>query len=213
MEASKICDLLAPFLGSIRLTSFQIGQISTYLDLLVKWNAKTNLTAIRDPEEIVRRHFGESLFAAAKLYPDDPSAKETLIDFGSGAGFPGIPTKIYVPELHVILIESQNKKATFLREVIRSLGLKEIQVHLGRAEQSALSARTVIMRAVEKFEQSLPVAASLVEDRGRLAVLIGAGQVEKTKSLVPSVQWGESVRIPGSEQRVLLVGKKDAELN
>ena len=190
-----------------------MGQISTYLDLLIKWNAKTNLTAIRDPEEIVRRHFGESLFAATKLYPDEGSAEETLIDFGSGAGFPGIPTKIYAPELHVILIESQNKKATFLREVIRSLGLKEIQVHLGRAEQSALSARTVIMRAVEKFEQSLPVAASLVEDRGRLAVLIGAGQVEKTKSLVPSVQWGESVRIPGSEQRALLVGKKDAELN
>src|SRR5437868_6393680 len=97
----------------------------------------------------------------------------------------------------------------FLREVIRNLGLKEIQVHMGRAEQSAFTAKTVIMRAVENFEQSLPVAASLVEQRGRLAVLIGGGQVEKTKSLVPSVQWGESVRIPGSEQRVLLVGKKD----
>jgi len=85
-----------------------VGQISTYLDLLIKWNAKTNLTAIRDPEEIVRRHFGESLFAASKLYPDDPSAEETLIDFGSGAGFPGVPIKIHAPELHVILIESQN---------------------------------------------------------------------------------------------------------
>ena len=215
MDVERIAELVAPYLTSEQLAApaaldaQKIRQIAAYLDLLLRWNARVNLTAVREPEEIIRRHFGESLFAAKHLYSSEPCAKETLIDFGSGAGFPGIPTKIYVPELHVILIESQNKKATFLREVIRSLGLKEIQVHLGRAEQSALSARTVIMRAVEKFEQSLPVAASLVEDRGRLAVLIGAGQVEKTKSLVPSVQWGEAVRIPGSEQEVLLVGKKN----
>jgi 16S rRNA (guanine527-N7)-methyltransferase len=193
-------------MGSIRLTASQIEQISTYLALLVKWNARTNLTAIRDPEEMVRRHFGESLFAAGKLYPSFAGAEETLIDFGSGAGFPGIPIRICVPELHVILIESHNKKATFLREVIRTLGLKEIQVHMGRAEDSGLTAKTVTMRAVEKFEQSLPVAASLVEDDGRLALLIGAGQVGKAKSLVPSMQWDEPVKIPGSEQRVLLIG-------
>ena len=208
MEASRICDLLASFLGSVRLTSSQIEQISIYLDLLLRWNAKTNLTAIRDPEEMVRRHFGESLFAATHLYSGEPSGQERLIDFGSGAGFPGIPIKIYASELHVTLIESQNKKATFLREVIRALGLKDIQVHAGRAEGSGLVAKTVTMRAVEKFEQSLPMAVSLLDQNGRLALLIGAGQVEKARSLVPSLQWSELVRIPGSAERVLFVGEK-----
>jgi hypothetical protein len=62
---------------------------------------------------------------------------------------------------------------------------------------------------VEKFEQSLPVAASLVEDGGRLALLVGAGQAEKPKSLIPLMEWDEPLKIPGSEQRVLLIGNKD----
>ena len=209
MEASRICDLLSLFLGSVRLTPSQIEQISTYLDLLLKWNAKTNLTAIRNPEEIVRRHFGESLFAASALYPTAEGPGETLIDFGSGAGFPGIPIKILVPSLQMTLLESQNKKATFLREVIRTLKLKQIQVHMGRAEQSGTTAKTVTMRAVEKFEESVPVAASLVEPGGRLAMLIGAAQAEKARLLAPSIDWGEVIKIPGSEQRVLLVGRKE----
>jgi len=209
LEKARILDLLSPFLGELRLADVQREQISNYLDLLLKWNSKTNLTAIRDPEEIMRRHFGESLFVGRMLYPNAESSAETLIDFGSGAGFPGIPIKILVPALPVTLIESQSKKATFLREVTRSLGLKEIQVHVGRAEESGLKAKTVTMRAVEKFDQSLPVAASIVEPGGRLALLIGAAQAEKAKSLAPLIPWSEAVRIPGSEQRVLLVGNKN----
>jgi 16S rRNA (guanine527-N7)-methyltransferase len=209
LEKSRISHLLSRFIGELRLTEVQLDQISDHLDLLLKWNSRTNLTAIRDPEEIVRRHFGESLFAGRMLYPHAESSDETLIDFGSGAGFPGIPIKILVPTLRVTLIESQNKKATFLREVIRALGLKEIQVHLGRAEQSGLTANTVTMRAVEKFEESLPVAASMVEPGGRLALLIGAAQVGKAKSLAPLIPWSEAVRIPGSEERVLMVGNKN----
>jgi 16S rRNA (guanine527-N7)-methyltransferase len=206
LEKSRIFDLLSPFIGELRLTEVQLDQISGHLDLLLKWNSRTNLTAIRDPEEMVRRHFGESLFAGRMLYPHAESSDETLIDFGSGAGFPGIPIKLLVPALRVTLIESQNKKATFLREVIRALGLKEIQVHIGRAEQSGITANMVTMRAVEKFEESLPVAASMVDPGGRLALLIGAAQVEKAKSLAPLIPWSEAVRIPGSEQRVFLVG-------
>jgi 16S rRNA (guanine527-N7)-methyltransferase len=208
LEKSRISHLLSRFVGELRLTEVQLDQISDHFDLLLKWNSKTNLTAIRDPEEIVRRHFGESLFAGRMLYPHAESSNETLIDFGSGAGFPGIPIKVLVPTLQVIVIESQNKKATFLREVIRALGLKNIQVHLGRAEQSGLAAKTVTMRAVEKFDESLPVAASLVAPEGRLALLIGAAQVEKARSLASSLQWNVPVRIPGSEQRVLLTGEK-----
>src|SRR6202022_891918 len=134
LSTDTIADLLVPYLeeaGSH--TGPDLGpnrdpnpgpgqlwaQLSTYLDLLLKWNARTNLTAIREPEEIVRRHFGESLFAGRQL-----GTCKTLLDFGSGAGFPGVPIQLLRPEIQVTLAESQNKKATFLRELVRTLGLK-----------------------------------------------------------------------------------------
>ena len=87
----------------------------------MKWNARTNLTAVRSAEEIVTRHFGESLFAARciKAFAE----AESMLDFGSGAGFPGIPVHLYLPELAVTLAESQGKKAAFLREAVRDLNL------------------------------------------------------------------------------------------
>ena len=100
-------------------TPILLGQLSQYLDLLLKWNARTNLTAIRDPHEIVRTHFGESLFAARHL----PPSAQTLLDLGSGAGFPGLPIQLAFPALQVTLAESQSKKASFLREVTRTLAL------------------------------------------------------------------------------------------
>ncbi|MGB9145730.1 MAG: 16S rRNA (guanine(527)-N(7))-methyltransferase RsmG, partial [Acidobacteriaceae bacterium] len=85
-------------------------QLDAYLALLLRWNARMNLTAVRDPESILRRHFAESLFAAEHI----PPGVATLLDFGSGAGFPGIPIAIARPEIAVTLAESQNKKAAFL---------------------------------------------------------------------------------------------------
>src|SRR5205823_10935323 len=113
LSESAIADLLTRYLehGSPSL----YAQLSTYLDLLLKWNARTNLTAIRDPEEIVRRHFGESLFAAGHLPVEDlgvsgpDSGPITLLDLGSGAGFPGLPIALLCPGVQVTLAESQNK--------------------------------------------------------------------------------------------------------
>ena len=113
-------------------------QLSNYLDLLLKWNARTNLTAIWEPEEIVRRHFGESLFAGRQV-----GAAKTLLDFGSGAGFPGIPMQLLWPEMAVMLAESQGKKAAFLREAVRTLGLRS-QVWAGRVEKMPVR-RPVLM--------------------------------------------------------------------
>src|SRR5260370_26740301 len=115
--------ILAPFLPASGLTALQIEQVHAYLDLLLKWNKKTNLTSVRQPEEILRRHFGESFFLAAALAEVNspkagPGAAVRFIDLGSGAGFPGIPLKIYAPHLSGRLIQAQNKKATFLKEVI-----------------------------------------------------------------------------------------------
>src|SRR5262245_13090123 len=118
MEQTRIAALLAPFMQT-SLDSRQLEQFTTYLEQLLKWNARINLTAVRDAEQIVGRHFGESLFAAEHLLRDH--SVHTAVDVGSGAGFPGLPLAIFAPQVNVTLIESQNKKATFLKEVVRSL--------------------------------------------------------------------------------------------
>src|SRR5882757_2759647 len=175
MDHIKISELLQPFLGNEALTQRQLEQLSAYLALLLKWNAKINLTSVRQPEEIVSRHFGESLFAT-KLLLENASAG-SVIDLGSGAGFPGLPLAIYAPDTSVTLIESQNKKATFLKEAARVLDLNKVKVFAGRGEDFKEPADLVTMRAVEKFEQSAATAAGLVSPSGRLALLIGEAQV------------------------------------
>jgi 16S rRNA (guanine527-N7)-methyltransferase len=194
--------LLKPFV-STALSEAQLRQLERYLDLLVKWNAKMSLTAVRDPEQIVRRHFGESLFTAEKL---NGSHASSLIDVGSGAGFPGLPIKIVNPELHVTLVEAQQKKAVFLREVVRALGLENVTVHCGRAEEFGGKADIVTLRAVEKFESVLPIAASLVGQNGRLALLIGASQAELASRILPQAEWQPPLAVPASRARILLIG-------
>jgi 16S rRNA (guanine527-N7)-methyltransferase len=211
MEAARIAELLEPFLqkpsgGREEFSVAQLARLSDYLDLLVQWNAKTNLTSVREPEEIIKRHFGESLFLAAALSGEVPAA---AIDVGSGAGFPGIPLKIHSPQIAVTLVESQNKKATFLKEVIRKLTLTNINVFSGRAETLTVDADLVTVRAVERFEQSLPVAANLVNPNGRLALLIGAGQVALVEKLLPSFEI-ITVTVPQSRERVLLIARNQA---
>src|SRR5580693_7331883 len=108
-------------------------KFAAYLTLLQKWNARTNLTAIRDEEGILSRHFLESILCAHKL----PQHIVSLLDFGSGAGFPGIPIALIRPEISVTLAESQNKKAAFLREALRTLFSESVlnaKVHASRAE-------------------------------------------------------------------------------
>jgi 16S rRNA (guanine527-N7)-methyltransferase len=169
LAEDEIAALLTPYLTP---PTTILPQLSLYLDLLLKWNARTNLTAIRDPEEIVRRHFGESLFAATHL----PPAK-TLLDFGSGAGFPGLPIQLLLPNLQVTLAESQNKKSTFLREVIRTLGLKT-EVWAARVETMP-ETRTfdiVTLRAVDDMATALASATPRIRPGGTLAVLTSGAE-------------------------------------
>lgn len=188
-------------------------QIPIYLDLLLRWNARTNLTAIRAPEEIITRHFGESLFAAQQIFPagNSPGSNApaaTLADVGSGAGFPGLPMKLWATQLQVTLIESHQKKAAFLREVIRALKLTDVEVQATRAQQITQTFDTVTLRAVEHFDQILPIAAKLVRPGGRLALLIGEDQIPAAGSLLPSFKWDNPYTIPNSQRRVLLIGLK-----
>lgn len=201
LERRQICDLLFPYLEGKPLSSEQIEIVSRYIDILLKWNQAINLTAIRQPEQIVRRHFGESLFAARHLLT--PDALANVIDVGSGAGFPGVVLKIFAPAISLTLVESHGKKATFLRELSRTLHLSGVEVVQERAERFQKRAILVTFRAVERFESILRTAASLVASGGRLGALIGANQLTAATSILPG-QW-ESVAIPESKSRVLAI--------
>jgi 16S rRNA (guanine527-N7)-methyltransferase len=170
----QIATLLEPYLAGASAPPNLYAQLSVYLDLLLRWNARTNLTAIRDPEDIVRRHFGESLFAGVHLAPLLPSAA-TLLDFGSGAGFPGLPIQLLLPGLTVTLAESQGKKASFLREAIRTLGLST-EVWPARTETMPHSRRfdVVALRAVDNMEAALAAAEVRTLPNGILAALGGS---------------------------------------
>ena len=364
MHPARIAELLEPFLGLANnrrpaedarlpqafsersgrandrgLTTDDLQSISTYIDLLLRWNARINLTAIRRLEDIVTRHFGESLFAARHLFPlggreehdlsragksstrdgtleavpqrvggresgtnrtpvaqqrysstpggsagkapgeraesplgDDtgcdtvsvaPAADDrvSVADLGSGAGFPGIPIKLWAPEIALTLIESNHKKGAFLREVVRALKLTDVNVFAGRAEdllgetpvpESSVSAPlpssprlpsrrpasersrcspglasrpraaaqpgpvaaqiawdVVTLRAVERFDAALAIAARLVSPGGRLALLIGESQIVLARSQQQEISWEDDpIAIPLSESRVLLIGHR-----
>jgi 16S rRNA (guanine527-N7)-methyltransferase len=202
----RIAELLAPFVGPVPLTDSQVRAIKIYIDLLLKWNAKFNLTAIRDPQDIITRHFGESLFAARYFFPAGDS-HDSVIDIGSGAGFPGLPLKLWSPDLELTLVESNQRKATFLREVIRALDLKSVVVLTERAESVSLRADLVTLRAVERFDSILPVAFDLVKPGGRIALLIGEMQVHGAQSALPRAIWSNPVPIPLTRNGRLLIGK------
>jgi len=242
MDLQQIAALLEPFVISPSLSSrkggspeeptvltqVQLQQIANYLDLLLRWNSRINLTAVREPEEIVTRHFGESLFAARNLFPsarqsgNEPlsfpqwsglSEHPRVFDFGSGAGFPGLPIKIWAPPIELTLIESNQKKATFLREVIRTLSLASAVVFLGRSQNFSRQADVVTLRAVERFESSVAVAAGMVGLQGKLALLIGQAQAMRARELVANFRWQEPVPIPMSSNRILLIGHSKSPTN
>ncbi len=291
MDAARIAALLAPYLGGHSLTGAQLAQLAAYLDLLQRWNARINLTAVRDPDQVVTRHFGESLFAARRLYPEGRQLGPgtwKLFDLGSGAGFPGMPIKIWAPALHATLLESNQRKATFLRELVRALQLTDVEILALRAEEYASESKhelnlvdareareelklvdaseareelklvdvrevkeefklvdareefktvgpgalagagldstendvarapspatdvTITLRAVERFQQILPTALHLLQQfpdaSRRLALLIGAAQVETARSLASTLAWSDPLLLPESSQRVLLIG-------
>ena len=195
LSEADLADLLRPYLTS---SEAVLPQLSLYLDLLLKWNARTNLTAIRDPEEIVRRHFGESLFAARHL-----GACDTLLDLGSGAGFPGLPIALLRPEIHVTLAESQGKKAAFLREAVRTLDL-DTEVWSNRAESLPAERRfhTVSLRAVDNMAAVLIAAEPRATHQLLLLTTVPAA------SAVPAFPNQTQIPIPGSKDRILLIASR-----
>jgi 16S rRNA (guanine527-N7)-methyltransferase len=215
MRPDRIAELLSPFLGQDDAAKIDqlLPRISTYIDLLLRWNSRVNLTAIRNEEEIVTRHFGESLFAARKLFPfvdgKDGAANCSVADLGSGAGFPGIPLKLWAPEIMLTLIESNQKKVAFLREVARALTLTNIDIINARGETVARTFDAVTVRAVERFSEALSVASRLITSSGRLALLISSAQIEQAYGTLSHLIWEPAIPIPESTSRVMLVGRPE----
>jgi 16S rRNA (guanine527-N7)-methyltransferase len=187
--------------GLEQLSAAQADSFETYLSLILRWNARVNLTAIRDEEGILRRHFVESIACARAL----PAGIRTLLDFGSGAGFPGIPIALCRPEIAVTLAESQGKKAAFLSEALRVLGLAA-KVHSGRAEMLPTVFDCVTLRAVDKMGVAVQSAAQLVRPGGWLALMT-------TRADLPALQaaqftWREPLPLHGSDDRLLALGER-----
>jgi len=189
----------------ISINQNQVILIQQYMAILRRWNEKLNLTAIRDPLEILYRHFCESMFGASAI----PVDKVRIADIGSGPGFPGIPLKIARPELQLVLVESNIKKGTFLAEVVRELELTDTRVMISRYEElgeELAPLDVVCSRAVGEFGPFLEWAASPEVSAAQVALWIGGrdlGEVRKSKQW----EWNEPILVPQSLQRYILVGK------
>jgi 16S rRNA (guanine527-N7)-methyltransferase len=182
-------------------------QLHLYLDLLTRWNTRLSLTSVREPEEMIQRHLVECAFAAQHL----PANIETLLDYGSGAGLPGIVIAICRPEIRVTLAEAHGKKAAFLREAVRTTGVAA-DVYDGRVESLPPSRlfHAVSLRAVEKMEAAIPEAVRHMEDY--LVLFTTEESAPDFGRLVEGLEWIDPISLPNSTQRILSIGKRLAPL-
>jgi 16S rRNA (guanine527-N7)-methyltransferase len=198
-------------LGEFQLTANdkQVLQIQQYMKLLLTWNEKINLTAIRDPLEILYRHFCECMYATTAV----PVENGRLADVGSGGGFPGLPLKIMRPDLHVFLIESSIKKATFLAEVVRDLELTDTRVLVNRYQElheEVTPLDWVCSRAVGDFGPFLEWAGSERISAREVILWIGARDLAEVQKIA-GWDWREPIQVPQSLRRLLLVGTKQVQ--
>ena len=179
-----------------------------YLDLLLRWNQRVNLTGIRTPEECVTRHFGESLYLAQWVV-----LRGRLLDVGSGAGFPGLALKIVAPELPVTLLEPVAKKRAFLKEVARACGFDGVEVRGERLRDycrvlPSASFDFVTARAVGQVEELAKDSARCLSPGGRLCLWLGERQVAHLASRALGFAWDAPIELPFGRERRILVGRR-----
>ncbi len=203
LSSADILSLLAPYysIDDQRV----IEGIKAYILLLLAWNDKISLTRITEPVEIVKFHFGESLFAAASLKITDGR----LADVGSGAGFPGLPLAMAIPGLHTTLIESNAKKVAFLSEVARRLGLSNVTVLRSRMEDAHVESFDFICaRAVGKQESLIRWSREKLTPKGKLVLFLGEEDVQTIRKTV-QWNWELPIKIPNSAAPLRSVWSKD----
>jgi len=203
ISETMVAEALAPL--GIRPNRELALAIRKYVELLLRWNQKVSLTSITRPREILERHFGESIFAATAI----PIERGCLVDLGSGAGFPGLPIKLFRPSLAAILVESNLKKCAFLSEVCRTLQLEARVVNM-RIEALTTDELPEIdwitCRAVRPDRGLLRWAHAMLKPSGRIVFWLGEGDAAAV-STVPHWTWRPAIRIPLSARRVLLCGE------
>lgn len=200
----------------IELTKEQIEKYYNYMDLLLEWNGKINLTAIIDPKEIILKHFVDSL-TIAKYIKDD----EKLIDVGTGAGFPGIPLSIVKENTDIVLLDSLNKRINFLQEVKENLKLENITTIHGRAEEFGKNKKErekydiATSRAVAPLNILLEYLLPLVKVGGRAICMKGSNieEVENAKNALEilggKIEKIEEITLPNSDikRNIIIVEK------
>jgi 16S rRNA (guanine527-N7)-methyltransferase len=179
-------------------------QFESYVSLILRWNARLNLTSLQTEGAILSRHLAECIACAKTL----PVGVSTLLDFGSGAGLPGIPIALCRPEIEVTLAESQGKKAAFLQEVVRALQTTT-KVHSGRAETLQARFDCVVTRAVDKMPRAVASAIRLTGEYGWLALMTTGRELAKLREAAGAeFSWGEPVRLPFADDRILALGQR-----
>lgn len=209
LTRENIRDSLSPFIDAI--SDEALDRLLAYLQLLLRWNRKINLTSISTAEDCVTRHFGESFLVSRMV-----SLRGRLLDIGSGAGFPGLALKLIAPNLRVVLLEPVGKKRAFLKEAARTCGMTSVQVDARRLEEFSRSEEAgsfdiITVRAVGGLESLIPAATTLLNSEGCLCLWVGSGQVKGIRDQNPALQWQESLAIPLSDERQLLVGRRSGE--
>lgn len=189
MEIEEFSKLISSYGKeiSIEFSNIQIEKFYKYMNLLIEWNEKINLTAITEPKEIIIKHFIDSLTVLK-----DIKGKNTLVDVGTGAGFPGIPLKIMDEEIKITLLDSLNKRINFLNEVINQLDLKNIETIHSRVEEAGKN---------KKYRESFDIATARAV--ANLATL--------SEYMLPLVKvGGKSICMKGSEVSEELQNSKKA---
>ena len=179
------------------LSSQQTTQLYEHYVLLIQWNQRMNLTSLRPGAEMVPRHYGESLFFATHLPITSPVS---IADIGSGPGFPGVPLAVLLPDCRVTLVESNQRKAVFLKEATRTL--PNVSVIAKRAEELDTSFDWVISRAVDP-----QVVLSFVPDLAPVVgLMLGEKDILEMKSR-SDIAWSEPIQLPWGDRRFCLYGR------
>lgn len=204
ISAKQIRDVLETF--ELAASDRICEQIRAYIELLLRWNKRISLTSIESPEEIVRSHFAESLLGIKTL----GEMRGRLADVGTGAGFPGIPLRLYLEELQLTLIEPNAKKCVFLAEAIRTLELPGVEIIQRRYEdvrKQEPGFDFVTARALGQFTEFLEWAGTVLEAQGHVMVWTGPdgeGELKRAKLW----KWKPSYVIPRSKHRLIVVGTR-----
>jgi len=203
------------------LTKEQVQQFYSYMNLLIEWNEKINLTAIIEPEDIILKHFVDSLTVANEI-----SMNAKVADIGTGAGFPGLPIKILRPDTEILLIDSLNKRIKFLDEVITKNNLKNVKAIHARAEEIGHikeyrgTCDIVTSRAVAKLNVLLEYMMPLVKLGGKCICLKGPNveeEIEEAKNAIEilggKIEKIENITLPDSDnKRTIIVIKSVKQL-